>query len=83
MEHQVKEIMAYVFNMPVHKLKGELNTDTIDNWDSLSHLSLIVELESAFNITFTPQEIEDFKSLDKILSGIKDKISLRETNTES
>ena len=83
MENQIKEIMAYVFTIPIHKLSGEVNVNTIDNWDSLSHLSLIVELESAFDITFTPQEIEDYKSLDKILAGIKDKQSLKEINTES
>jgi acyl carrier protein len=45
----------------------------IPDWDSINHLNLIIELEDAFNITFSVDEIQDMNSFEKILQLINQK----------
>lgn len=76
MENQVRQIIAYTFEVPAHKLKGDFNNDSIDNWDSLGHhLFLTVELRSAFDVSFLPEETQKFKSFSKIVDAISLKIN--------
>jgi len=42
-----------------------------DNWDSLFHLSLLLEIEKKFNIKFTMREMTEMATFSDILSKIK------------
>ncbi len=48
-------------------------TDTaadVEGWDSLAHLSLVNELEEAFDITFTLDEVTGSKNLGELLTAL-------------
>lgn len=47
--------------------------DTIDSWDSINHLNLMVEFESELNINLTPNEIEKMTSIKEIIEIINTK----------
>lgn len=49
----------------------ETKRDDVPEWDSLNHLSLILELESEFQLGLTPDEIEKIKSVKDILNLIQ------------
>ncbi len=43
-----------------------------ENWDSLNHINLIVELENEFNVSIEPDEMDemkDFYAVEKIISA--------------
>jgi len=63
--------MSRVFELPVSDFPEDIKQKNIDNWDSLRHLNLIIELEEAFDKSFEPEEIAEMTSLDKIISYIK------------
>lgn len=42
----------------------------VDEWDSLSHLSLIHSVEEEFSIKFTINEIQDFKNVGEMIDSI-------------
>lgn len=67
MKEQVIAIMSEVFELDVVDFPTEINQDNIDNWDSMRHLNLIVELEDVFDKSFEPEEIAEMLTLDKIL----------------
>lgn len=46
-----------------------------DLWDSLKHLTLIVEIEVAFNISLTPEEITKIDTFSSALECINKKIN--------
>lgn len=75
MEQKIREIMAEVFEVPVDQLKGSFTQHDIENWDSLHHLNLIVELESAFDVSYEPEEIGEMNTFEKIVSTTKRKKS--------
>ncbi len=50
------------FSISKDKLKKDLKYNTIPQWDSVGHMSMIAALEDAFNITFEMDDIIDFSS---------------------
>lgn len=43
----------------------KLEYQSIDEWDSIGHMTLMSELESTFNITIDTDDIVEFGSFDK------------------
>jgi acyl carrier protein len=57
------------------KLSPETTADDIEEWDSLSHIQLIVALERKFKIKFTTSEITSYKNVGQMAEGIIKKLS--------
>lgn len=69
-EEKLFETFARVFDISPDKLTQSATINNIPEWDSLSHLSLVCEVESNFSIELSAQEIQDalsFKSLRDII----------------
>jgi acyl carrier protein len=49
--------------------------DDIEEWDSLSHIQLVVAVEKHFKIRFTAAEINSFKNVGEMCEGILKKIN--------
>ncbi len=56
-------------------LKRETTAADIDEWDSLTHLQIIVAIEKHFKIRFTASEIQKFKSVGDMCDIIASKMS--------
>lgn len=54
-----------VFGVKDDELKDGFGKDTVGEWDSVHQLSLIAELEEAFDIMFDPEDIMDMTSYAK------------------
>ena len=61
----------------------QVNSDSIDisssidntlEWDSISHMSLIVSLETAFSVEFTGEEIGELTSISSIYKILLSKL---------
>lgn len=46
---------------------------SIENWDSFSHMDLILSLENEFGVTFTNEEIVEMLNIKKIIEILKAK----------
>ena len=75
MKKQILIIMAEVFEMSTQDFPDSINQNHIDNWDSLRHLNLVVELEEAFEVSYEPEEIAIMTSIEKIAE-----ITIEKTN---
>ena len=56
------------FEIDDSQLGSDLEYESIVEWDSIGHMSLIAELEDTFDISMEMDDIIDFSSYDK---GIK------------
>lgn len=54
-----------VFGAKVEDLNDNYGKDTVEEWDSVHQLSLIAQLEDAFDILFDPEDIMDLTSYAK------------------
>jgi acyl carrier protein len=74
---RVQRIMADLFSIPVGEASMEATPDTIDTWDSLNHLNLVLALEKEFGTRFTPQEVEQLLSVESISRLLDEKLRAR------
>ena len=47
-------------------LRPEMTADDIEHWDSVSHVNLLVAVESRFGLRITSTEIERLKCVDDL-----------------
>jgi|TARA_B100000315_G_C14135230_1_gene388778 acyl carrier protein len=69
---RIKKVMTAVFEIPVGQIKDDSSPDTIESWDSLKHMNLVVALEEEFEIEFTDDEIMEsmnFSLIQLIIDG--------------
>lgn len=67
---KVNEICREVFEDEELVVTDATTADDVDTWDSLTHLSLICEIEKAYQIKFTMGEIQGFKNVGELLDTI-------------
>ena len=74
MEERVKQIMADVLDLDPPAIDGGTAMDTIESWDSLTHINLCLSLEQDFQVAFTVAEMEAMVSYDDILRVLGEKL---------
>lgn len=70
---ELRGIAADIFRVGPNRIHRQSSPETIESWDSLQHLNLILALEQKFGLEFEPEEIERMTSLDAIHSLIEEK----------
>ena len=75
---QVQAIASDIFGVPVRKITADSSPETIENWDSMQHLNLVLALEEKFGLQLDPEEIEQMKSVGAVAALVEKKLPLRE-----
>lgn len=67
MSNLEKYIQAFVdaLEIKVDLVNEKLTYQSIENWDSVGHMSLVAELEDVFDIMMETDDIIDFSSFEK------------------
>ena len=60
---QVQDIFQDVFEDDELKVTRETTASDVEEWDSLMHVTLILEIESAFNVRFSSGDVANLKSV--------------------
>ena len=70
MNNREKYNQAFIntFGVSIDNLNEHFNFNEVDNWDSMAHLTLIAELEDAFEVIFETDDILHFGGYE---NGIK------------
>lgn len=74
MRKEIITIMSDVLELNLLEFEGDVKQEDIENWDSLRHLTLVVELEEFFSVSFEPEDISEMNSLEKIEVILQKKI---------
>lgn len=70
----LQEIFRDIFDDDELELTPETNADDIDDWDSLTHMQLIVQIEKKYNIKFSTAEIKKAANVGEFVEIIKEKL---------
>ena len=55
-------------------ITNETTSNDVDEWDSLTHIQLVVAIEKHFKVKFTSAEIRDWKNVGEMITCIQSKI---------
>ena len=72
---QVNEIFKDVLDNDDIVIKESTTADDIEEWDSLSHIQLIVAIEKHFKVRFTTAEITSYRNVGELCEGIRKKLA--------
>lgn len=70
----VNDIMVDVFDLDNLEVTMETTAADVEEWDSLSHIRLIVAIERKFGFKFKNSEIEGLKTVGDLVGLIDTKV---------
>ena len=73
-EERCRNVMAKVMNVDAATLGNDASPLTLDKWDSLAHVQLVLALEDEFSLQIPPEDgIEHMASLGKIIAYMRNR----------
>jgi acyl carrier protein len=60
---QVRSIASDIFGVSPDKITPESSPETIETWDSMQHLNLVLAVEEKFGVQLDPEDIEKMKNI--------------------
>ena len=71
---EIKSIMVRLFQCADSEITEGASASDIDQWDSLEHVSLILEIEKEFNIKFALGELQNLKNVKGLVDLVESKL---------
>jgi len=72
-DQKLEDLMSEVLQIPLSTITDDLSMKSLDVWDSLKHMEVIVSLEEKFDIQLTFDEIVKMQSVREIRSVLRAK----------
>lgn len=72
---KLNAIFREVFADETIQIRPETTANDIDGWDSLSHVNLIVAVETRFNVRFSHKELLTFRNVGDLMRCVESKIA--------
>ena len=73
---KLERIFREVFNNNKLVITRDLSATDVDNWDSLTHMLLISEIEKSFSIKFKLKDLNKMKNVGEMIDIINSKLSV-------
>ena len=61
-EQKLKQVLSSIFNVSLDMISESASPDTIESWDSIRHMNLVLALEEEFDIEFTDDQVVEILS---------------------
>jgi acyl carrier protein len=71
LEARVKRMVADVLNVPAAQVTRETSPQSVDNWDSVQHLNLVLAMESEFGVSVPPEDIDKLRTVGDIIDAVR------------
>lgn len=74
-KERLQEIFRDLFDDGEIELYDEMTADDIEDWDSLSHINLIADIERTFGIKFKTEEVVSTRNVGEFIELIEIKLN--------
>ncbi len=71
---QIRTMASDLFGVPAERISAASSPQTLENWDSIQHLNLVLAVEEKFGLQLSPEEIEQMKSVGETAKLIESKL---------
>ncbi len=68
---QVRNIASDILGIPADKITADSSPETIENWDSMQHLNLVLAIEEKFGVQLEPEDIEQMKNIGAVATLVE------------
>lgn len=75
---RVRTILAEIFGLDPHDVGPNTSTDTVEAWDSLQHLTVILSLEEEFGIHLNDEETVSIVTFPLITTIVREHLEIPE-----
>jgi acyl carrier protein len=73
--NKISEILADIIDADELELTEQDSPQTIEDWDSLAHFQMVMEIQNEFSIKFGAAEIQKWKNVADIINSIESKLA--------
>ncbi|TSA57353.1 acyl carrier protein [bacterium] len=70
-DEKLKDILAKVLLIDETKISDGMSRKNVKEWDSMAHLMLVSEIESAFEVTMDDDDIMEIQTVGDIKKTLK------------
>jgi acyl carrier protein len=71
---QIRTMASDLFGVPAERISASSSPETLEKWDSVQHLNLVLALEEKFGLQLSPEEVEQMKSIGDIAALVESKL---------
>lgn len=75
-EERVRGVLTDVFALDPASVGADTSADTVEAWDSLQHLTVVLSIEEEFDVLLSDEETVEVVSLPLIVAVVCDKLGL-------
>jgi acyl carrier protein len=75
-DSKLQQIIAEALELSLEAITSEASTDTVEKWDSLGHLKVVLAVEDAFAVKFHTAEIPDLVSIVQLEQALRQRNAL-------
>jgi acyl carrier protein len=68
---QVRSVASDIFGIPADGITAESSPETVENWDSMQHLNLVLAIEEKFGVQLDPEDIEKMKNIGAVAALVE------------
>ena len=72
---KVQRLASELFDAPLARITADSTPATLENWDSVQHLNLVLALEEEFGVKFDPEDMEAMQSIAQVAAVVETKLS--------
>jgi acyl carrier protein len=72
---QVRDICADLFQVPAAQIAMASSPQTLERWDSVQHLNLVLQLEQQFGVPFEPEEMDRMTTIGGVVDLVASKLN--------
>lgn len=73
MNERLYKVLSQILNVPVEQITDEDSPNTLESWDSLTHVNLMLALEAEFNLSISPDEAAEMFSVGLIKTTLMER----------
>ncbi len=71
---RVLRAVSQIMGVPAATLTDASSPDSVDAWDSLRHMNLVLALEEEFGVKFSDEQIMTMSSVERIVNGVNERL---------
>nr|MDO8099534.1 acyl carrier protein [Candidatus Njordarchaeota archaeon] len=67
----VDDIVSKILLLEKNEIKDSISRKDVEEWDSMTHLILVSELEQAFDIVFSDDDVAEMRTIGDIKKALR------------